>query len=57
MGSYDSRVIFCSDRTDCMYCEFMLNCDVMPEDEYYKLVKCKIASVYGDVVNEKTTVS
>ena len=47
---YKSRVIFCSDKSGCMTCEFLLNCGVIPEEEYFKLVKNKIASVYGDSV-------
>lgn len=54
---YEDRVIFCSDKSDCVNCEFIWKCCVIPEKEIRRVIKCKIAAVYGSSVDEKTTVS
>lgn len=53
-----NRITFCSDRSNCLNCEFFFECDVIPASEFLRLCKCKIAAVYGDFVggpeDEKT---
>lgn len=49
---YDSRVIFCSDKRNCMDCEFFFNCGTIPVREFLRVLKCKNAALYGDIVGD-----
>ena len=54
---YGSRVIFCSDKSDCTNCDFFFSCGAIPEREFWRVLKTKSAAIYGDSVggpdNEK----
>lgn len=54
---YKDRVIFCSDKSDCTNCEFIWKCGAIPEKEFWRVMKCNSAAVYGSGVDEKTIVS